>query len=83
MAWWTKANGGKVEEHKTKLDAEVRLNFAKNAGGEPLESLGLYKRNPEKYPDEPNLLPAMIEKHRTKELAKQLREMMKKPRKNS
>ncbi len=87
-AWWTKIereNGNveikKHDDRKPKLGAMITLNFARNIGEVPLEKLGLYKRDPEKYPDEPNVLAQMIEKEQTKRLAAQLREMMKKPRK--
>jgi len=89
MGWWTKIvrADGKVEikDHKgpkPKLSAMITLNFAHNAGGVPHENLGLYKRNPEKYLYEPNLLPAMLAEHEKKRLVKQIREVMKKPPKN-
>lgn len=65
-AWWTKVDG-KVERHdgrKPKLGAAITLNFAINMGGVPTALCGLYRRDPTKYPDEPNLLPAEITKAR-------------------
>lgn len=60
--WWTKVKGRPVEEHKTKLSAGIRLSFAVNEGGVSIEDVGLYRRNPEKYPNEPNCIRAEMVK---------------------
>jgi len=62
MAWWTKANGGVFERHDTQMSAAIRLNFAHTMGGEPVSELGLYRRDPSKYPDEPNVLSETLAK---------------------
>lgn len=89
MAWWTKIEreNGKVEiekheDRQPKLGAMIKLNFARNMGGVPLEKLGLYERDPEKHPDEPNVLAQMIEKEQHKYLTAQIKSIMKKPRRN-
>lgn len=79
MAWWTKV-GDKIEKHgkrQPKLAAMIRLNFARNMEGVPLEQLGLYRRDPGLHPGEPNLLPEMVEKTRQKDLAQQIRKVLK------
>lgn len=68
--WWTtieRADGSvKVEKHAggedPKLSAGITLLFAKTMEGVPIEQMGLYKRDPTKYPNEPNLLPEMQRK---------------------
>lgn len=57
MAWWTTNARGRVEKHATKLDAGIRLLFARTLGGQALKDLGLYRRDPVEHPDEPNVLP--------------------------
>lgn len=65
MAWWTKVVDGSspgVKKHKTKLEAGIELRFAIRMGGSTPELCGLYKRDPKKYPDEPNLLQKTVER---------------------
>ncbi len=88
MAWWTRVEreDGKVEETRhdgkqPKMSAAIALNFARNVGGVPLEKLGLYKRDPSRFPDEPNLLPEMMRKLQEKAISSQLRTALRKPRK--
>ncbi len=67
MAWWTRIASGElagVKQHKTKIEAAMRINFAVNAGGASLAGCGLYKRNPEKFPGEPDVLPETLVKAR-------------------
>lgn len=62
-AWWTKIKGV-VKRHdgrKPKLGAVIAATFAK-AAGTPIEELGLYRKDPAKYPDAVNELPDMLEK---------------------
>lgn len=78
MAWWTRV-GDKIEKHdgrKPKLDAAITLRFATSMDGVKIEDCGLYKRDPVKHPDEPNLLPEMAEKERTKRLAAEIKGML-------
>lgn len=77
--WYSKAFGGKVEEHKQKIWAISRCNFAAS-DHEPVEALGVYRRDPRKHTDEPNLLPGLIEKVRAKKIGEQLRAMMRQGR---
>lgn len=72
MAWWTKI-GGTLKKHDTKLAAGIALNFAVNVGGKRLQDCGLYRRDPSKYLDEPNLLPGEMAKAEDRALAAQLR----------
>jgi len=65
MAWWTKIVGGPldgVKKHGTKLEAVIEINFGRLDGKVVLKECGLYKRDPRKYPDEPNLLPTALER---------------------
>lgn len=71
MAWWTKIRG-EVKKHdgrSPKMAAAIELNFAHHVSDVPHSEMGLYKRDPSKYPDEPNMLPAEMEKVR-KRMAK-------------
>lgn len=63
--WWTKIRGvvKKHDGRKPKLGAVIALTFAK-ATGVPQAELGLYRKDPEKFPDTTNELPAMLEKAR-------------------
>lgn len=82
-AWWSRTPDG-VKKHdgrKSKLAATIRLNLAGTMGGYPIESLGLYRRDPEKHPDEPNALPGMIAKEESKRLGAEIRAIMKSDRK--
>lgn len=82
-AWWTKTPEG-VQKHdgrKPKLGAMIRLQFASTMGKHPLDSLGLYRRDPEQHPNEPNVLPAMIAKEESRRLGAELRDMMRRPKK--
>jgi hypothetical protein len=67
--WFSKAFGGVIESHNQKLWAISRCNFAAG-GGESVASLGVYRRDPRKHDDEPNLLPTLIAKAEAKQLAK-------------
>jgi len=84
MAWWSKVNG-EVEKHdgrRPQFAALIRINFARNLSGVPLDAMGLYRKDPEKHPDAENVLPAMVEAHEKREFAKQLKQIMgRKPRK--
>lgn len=80
MAWFSKAFDGKIERHQQKVWAIVRCNIARGAAGEAPENLGVYRRDPSKYPDEPNLLPGLIEEAQRKRLTKDLRTLMKRRR---
>lgn len=78
-AWWTKV-GDEIKKHdgrRPKFCAAIHLNFAVNLSGATLESCGLYKRDPAKHPDEPNMFPAMVEKARRAAMTKQIRSIMK------
>lgn len=58
-AWWSKVDGI-IEKHdgrKPKLEALIRINFAVNVGTAKVENAGLYRRDPVKNPEEPNILP--------------------------
>ena len=64
MAVWSKVDNV-VEKHSAPqpmLAAAIRCNFAVNAGGIPLDRCGIYRRDPAKFPDEPNILPEQIAK---------------------
>jgi hypothetical protein len=66
MAWWTKVRGV-IEKHggtKPKLAAAIRLNFAVSMGGAQASDCALYKQDPAKHPDTPDLFPAELEKAR-------------------
>ena len=75
MPWFSKV-GDEVKEHDQKLWAIFACKVAVSMGTSKVEDCAIYKRNPAKYPDEPNLLPAMIEKERQKRLAEQIRSIM-------
>lgn len=75
MAWFSKAFGGEVKRHEKKLWAISECNFAAH-GGASVTDLGVYKRDPSKYPDEPNLLPALIAKAQVKRTGDQIRQIM-------
>lgn len=82
-AWWTKTPEG-VQKHdgrRPKFAALIRLNFARTMSGHPLESLGLYRRDPEKNPAEPNVFTAMLEKAEAKHLGDQIKAIMRRPKK--
>lgn len=79
MAFWSKV-AGKIEKHdgrQPKLWAIFRINVAHNVESIPLTSCALYKKDPERYPDTPDILPEELEKVRQKQMAKQLRQIMK------
>ena len=59
MSWWTR-RGAKIEKHSTKMKAAITVNFAHAMGGVALSDLGLYRRDPARYPDEPDVLPAEL-----------------------
>ena len=59
MAWFSKAFDGKIEQHKQKMWAIFRCNVAAS-DGQMTCHLGVYKRDPSKHEDEPNLLPGLI-----------------------
>lgn len=66
MAVWSKVQG-EIEKHdgqKPMMAAAIRVNFAVNLSKVPVEECGIYRRDPEKYPDEPDILPAKLEKAR-------------------
>ena len=75
MAWFSKAFGGKIESHKQKLWAVSRCNFAAS-DGQAVADLGVYKRDPSKHPDEPNLLPDMIAKAQRRQIAADVKKIM-------
>lgn len=75
MAWWTRVNGT-VKKHDQKFGAMVRINVTVGYGEAMAEECGLYRRDPEKHADEPNLLPGEIEKAQRKRLAAQIRGIM-------
>lgn len=58
---------GEVEKHDGRqpmLAAAIRINFAVNVGSASVGDCGIYRRDPRKHEDEPNILPAKIEKAR-------------------
>lgn len=64
MTWWTKIRT-KVEKWdgpKPKMRAAIALNFARNMSGVPLEELHLYRQDPEKHPDTPDVLPVEMDR---------------------
>lgn len=69
--WWTKING-KVEEHRVKIAALMTIS-GMTWGDAKVEECGLYKRNPSKYPEEPNLLPKELAKAQDREFARQIK----------
>ena len=75
MPWFSKV-GDAVVEHKQKLWAIFACKVAVSMNTAKIEDCAIYKRDPAKYPDEPNLLPAMVEKERQKQLAAQIRSIM-------
>lgn len=79
MAWWTKVVGAGtldgIKKHDKKLGAIITLNFAVSFGANHADC-GLYKREPQTHPDEPNLLPAMLAKIRQRQFAQDLRRVM-------
>jgi len=75
MAKWYSMIRGDVNEHNGKLWAISACNIH-GAGGVPVSEMGVYRRDPRKHPDEPNILPVEIEKTREKLLAQQIRQMM-------
>lgn len=65
-AWWSRV-GDVVEKHNRrspKFAAATRVSFAVGMGGARVADCGIYRRDPEKHPDEPNVLPEMMEKAR-------------------
>lgn len=67
MAVWSKVNGV-IEKHdgqKPMFSAAARISFA-CAGGATVEQCAIYRRDPAKNPDEPNVLPEKLEKARRK-----------------
>lgn len=66
------SDGPVYEQHKTKLDAGIALNFAVRMGGAKVEECGLYKRDPRKHEGEQDLLPAEQVKARKRALKKAL-----------
>ena len=76
MAWFSKADGGKIEQHKQKLWAVFRCKVATTMSAEAVADLGVYKRDPSKFPDEPNLLPDMIAKAQSKKIAADIKSIM-------
>lgn len=74
-AWWSRTSKG-VEKHagrQPKLSALIRLNFARNMGDDPLDALGLYRRDPAKHPDEPNVFAEIVQKAEAKALSDMLK----------
>ena len=79
-AWWSKV-GDVIERHdglRPKFAAAIRVNFAVNGGGAKVEDCGLYRRDPAKHPDEPNVLPGEIAKAQRKKMVEQIRGLMRK-----
>mgnify|MGYP000060535283 FL=1 len=73
--WYSKVKS-EVEVHKQKLWAIFRCNFAVSAKSATIEECALYKRDPRKYADEPDLLPAIIEEARRRDFARQPKAIM-------
>lgn len=62
-AWWTKIQGV-VKKHdgpRPKLQALAALSIHRWSSV-PFSELGRYRKDPEKFPDTPDELPAMLEK---------------------
>ena len=76
MAWFSKAEGGKIEQHDKKLWALFRCKVAVTTTDETADALGVYKRDPSKYPDEPNLLPGIIAAAQSKKIGAQIKSIM-------
>lgn len=80
MAFWTKV-GDLLQKHdgiQPKMWALFRINVAVNgtSPGIPISDCSMYRRDPSKYPNEPDILAAEMEAFRQKEFAKQVRKVM-------
>lgn len=62
MPYWSKVADDPIEKHDDLLSAGIRIRFAVKMGGIPVEQCAIYKRDPAKHPDEPDILPAQIRK---------------------
>lgn len=61
-AWWSKVQGN-TEKHdgpSPQMQGAIRIRFAVTMGGIPAEECGLFRRDPDKYPDEPDMLPGLV-----------------------
>lgn len=67
-AVWSKV-GDKIERHDGRspmFAAAVRVDVAVTMGGADVDSCGIYRHDPAKHPDAPNILPAKLAKARAK-----------------
>lgn len=72
MAVWSKV-GTEIEKHdgrKPMLAAAIRVGFAVSMSGAKPATCGIYKRDPVKHPDEPDVLPALVAKAQKKAKAR-------------
>lgn len=79
-AVWTKVRGWETEKHNgpsPMLSAMIRIRFATSMDSIAVGDCGIYRRDPEKHSDAPNLLPDMVEKARRADMRKQIRSIMK------
>lgn len=63
--YWSKVDGvfEKHEGRKSQLRALIRINFAVQMSGKTIGECGIYRKDPAKFPDAENVLPAMLAKH--------------------
>ena len=73
--WYSKVKG-EIEGHKQKLWAIFRCNFSVSMKMATVEECAIYKRDPRKHADEPDLLPALIEEARRRDFARQVKAIM-------
>ena len=80
MAWFSKAFDGTIKKHNRKVWAIARCNVAAS-DGQMICHLGVYKRDPSKHDDEPNLLPGLIAKAQVKQIIEDIKAIKRRARK--
>lgn len=81
MSAWYSRVGDKIERHdgrRPKFAAVIRCTITVSMGVAKAEDCGIYRRDPAKYPDEPDVFAAMLEKAQARRDVEALRALMRK-----